>query len=38
MKAYRDVEMVLTMLAKRLGKKKKHLRIWDPYVSMTHTG
>ena len=25
--------MVLILLAKQLGKKKRHLRIWDPYVS-----
>lgn len=33
LEAYRDVEGALALLAKRLGKKRKHLRIWDPYVS-----
>lgn len=33
LQAYRDVEGALALLAKRLGKKRKHLRIWDPYVS-----
>lgn len=30
--AYRDVEGILASLAKLLGKKRQHLRIWDPYV------
>lgn len=33
LQAYRDIEGALTLLSKLLGKKKKHLRIWDPYVS-----
>lgn len=34
LQAYRDVEGALSSLAKRLGKKRKHLKIWDPYVSV----
>lgn len=33
LRAYQDIEGALSLLAKRLGKKRKHLRIWDPYVS-----
>lgn len=33
LQAYRDVEGALALLAKLLGKKRQHLRIWDPYVS-----
>lgn len=33
LQAYRDIEGALSVLAKLLGKKRKHLRIWDPYVS-----
>lgn len=33
LQAYRDIEGALTLLSKLLGKKRKHLRIWDPYVS-----
>lgn len=33
LQAYQDVEGALGLVAKLLGKKKKHLRIWDPYVS-----
>lgn len=32
LQAYRDVEGALAALAKQLGKKRQHLRIWDPYV------
>lgn len=34
LQAYRDVEGALAFLAQMLGKKRKHLRIWDPYVSV----
>lgn len=34
LQAYRDVEGALAVLSKLLSKKKKHLRIWDPYVSL----
>lgn len=37
LQAYRDVQGALGLLAKLLGKKRKHLRIWDPYVSETRT-
>lgn len=33
LQAYRDIEGALALLSKLLGKKRKHLRIWDPYVS-----
>ncbi len=33
LQAYRDIDGALGLLAKILGKKRKHLRIWDPYVS-----
>lgn len=33
LQAYRDIEGSLALLSKLLGKKRKHLRIWDPYVS-----
>lgn len=33
LQAYRDIEGPLALLSKLLGKKRKHLRIWDPYVS-----
>lgn len=33
LQAYRDIEGALALLAKLLDKKRKHLRIWDPYVS-----
>lgn len=33
LQAYRDIEGALGLLSKLLGKKRKHLRIWDPYVS-----
>lgn len=32
LQAYRDIEGPLALLSKLLGKKRKHLRIWDPYV------
>lgn len=35
LQAYRDIDGALGLLAKVLGKKRKHLRIWDPYVSTT---
>lgn len=35
LQAYRDIEGALSLLSKLLGKKRKHLRIWDPYVSST---
>lgn len=34
LQAYRDIEGALALVAKQLGKKRKHLRIWDPYVSI----
>lgn len=33
LQAYRDIEGPLALLSKLLGKKRRHLRIWDPYVS-----
>lgn len=33
LQAYRDIEGPLALLSKLLGKKRKHLQIWDPYVS-----
>ncbi|CAM9708250.1 unnamed protein product [Ectocarpus sp. 13 AM-2016] len=37
LQAYRDIEGALALLAKLLDKKRKHLRIWDPYYCAGRT-
>ncbi|CAM9367076.1 unnamed protein product [Scytosiphon promiscuus] len=37
LQAYRDIEGALGLLSKLLGKKRKHLRIWDPYYCAGRT-
>ncbi|CAM9747599.1 unnamed protein product, partial [Hapterophycus canaliculatus] len=37
LQAYRDIEGALGLLSKFLGKKRKHLRIWDPYYCAGRT-
>eukprot|EP00903_Cladosiphon_okamuranus_P010333 g9776.t1 len=37
LQAYRDIEGPLALLSKLLGKKRKHLRIWDPYYCAGRT-
>ncbi|CAM9521565.1 unnamed protein product, partial [Discosporangium mesarthrocarpum] len=37
LQAYRDVEGILSLLAKRLGRQRKTLRIWDPYFCAGRT-
>ncbi|CAM9263308.1 unnamed protein product [Choristocarpus tenellus] len=37
MQAYQDVAGILSILAKRLGRRRKTLRIWDPYYCAGRT-